>query len=74
MKDLMFRVGPVVRHEIDVIRHQLLRNGVELLYAEASLVEEHTLELRFADGHSQGRISGEGYAQRGSPKVAADVC
>jgi NAD(P) transhydrogenase len=59
MKDLMFRVGPVVRHEIDVIRHQLLRNGVELMAAEASFVDPHTLELRFADGHSTGRISGD---------------
>ena len=59
MKDLMFRVGPVVRHEIDVIRHQLQRNGVELLTAEASFVDPHTLELRFADGHSQGLISGD---------------
>jgi len=59
MKDLMFRVGPVVRHEIDVIRHQLLRNGVELMTAEASFMDPHTLELRFADGHNHGQISGD---------------
>src|SRR5215472_17308245 len=29
-QDLLARVEPVVRHEIDVLRHQLLRNGVEL--------------------------------------------
>jgi NAD(P) transhydrogenase len=43
MKDLLFRVGPVVNHEIDVMRHQLLRNGVELITAEASFVDSHTL-------------------------------
>jgi len=59
MKDLMFRVGPVVRHEVDVIRHQLLRNGVELLTAEASFADPHTLDLHFPDGHSQDRITGE---------------
>jgi NAD(P) transhydrogenase len=59
MKDLMFRVGPVVRHEIDVVRHQLLRNGVEVMSAEASFVEPHTLELRYSDGHNRGQISGD---------------
>ena len=28
LQDLLIRVDPVVRHEIDVMRHQLLRNGV----------------------------------------------
>jgi NAD(P) transhydrogenase len=59
MKDLLFRVGPVVNHEIDVMRHQLLRNGVELITAEASFVDPHTLLLRSADGHSQRRVSGD---------------
>jgi len=59
MKDLMFRVGPVVRHEIDVIRHQLLRNGVEMLSAEASFLDPHTLELRYSDGHNRGQITAE---------------
>jgi len=59
MKDLLFRVGPVVNHEIDVMRHQLLRNGVELITAEASFVDAHTMLLRSADGHSQRQISGE---------------
>ncbi|HTY56781.1 MAG TPA: Si-specific NAD(P)(+) transhydrogenase [Candidatus Binataceae bacterium] len=59
MKDLMFRVGPVVRHEIDIMRHQLLRNGVELLTAEASFSDPHTVQLHFSDGHRQGEITGE---------------
>src|SRR5215469_13631417 len=59
MKDLLFRVGPVVNHEIDVMRHQLLRNGVELITAEASFVDAHTMLLRSEDGHSYRQISGE---------------
>jgi NAD(P) transhydrogenase len=59
MKDLLFRVGPVVNHEIDIMRHQLLRNGVELITAEASFADPHTLQLQSADGHSQRRVSGE---------------
>ena len=30
MQDLLFRTEYVVRHEIDVMRHQLMRNRVEL--------------------------------------------
>ncbi len=43
LADLLFRVEPVVRHEVDVTRHQLLRNGVELEHAEASFIDPHTL-------------------------------
>ena len=39
LQDLLFRVEPVVRHEIDVVRHQLHRNGVELVNAPASFVD-----------------------------------
>ena len=31
MEDLLFRTEKVIRHEIDVVRHQLLRNRIELL-------------------------------------------
>jgi NAD(P) transhydrogenase len=50
LQDLLIRVDPVVRHEIDVMRHQLLRNGVELVHATASFVDAHTLELNFGQG------------------------
>src|SRR3979411_1200150 len=39
VEDLMFRVGEVVRNEIDVTRHQLMRNGIELIAAEAKFVD-----------------------------------
>ena len=37
MTDLLFRTDHVIRHEIDVTRHQLLRNRVEVLPATASV-------------------------------------
>src|SRR5271154_6135650 len=49
LKDLIFRVDPVVRSEIDIVRHQLLRNNVELMHAEASIVDPHTVRLTFKD-------------------------
>src|SRR5271168_2421577 len=56
-QDLLVRVDPVVRHEIDVLRHQLLRNGVELATASASFVDPHVLHLEDKAGGLQRRIS-----------------
>ncbi len=53
MDDLLFRADHVMRHEIDVTRHQLMRNHVELLAAEASFVDPHTLRINYLDGRGQ---------------------
>lgn len=45
MGDLLHRTDHVIRTEMDVIRHQLLRNGIDLHTAHASFVDEHTLRL-----------------------------
>jgi NAD(P) transhydrogenase len=45
MEDLLFRTDHVVRHEIDVTRHQLMRNRVDVLIGDASFVDPHTLRL-----------------------------
>ncbi len=52
--DLLFRTDFVIHHEIDVTRHQLRRNGVEMINAEASFVDPHTLRLAMVD-HSGER-------------------
>jgi NAD(P) transhydrogenase len=56
-QDLLVRVDPVVRHEIDVLRNQLLRNGVELTTASASFVDPHVLHLEDKPSGLQRRIS-----------------
>ncbi len=50
MQDLLFRTNRVIQHEIDVTRHQLMRNDVELLVAEASFAGPATVRLDFVDG------------------------
>ncbi len=55
LADLLFRVEPVVRHEVDVTRYQLQRNGVDLEHAEASFVDAHTLRLLYPE-HAGERI------------------
>lgn len=57
MQDLLFRTDNVIRHEIDVTRHQLLRNRVEMLEGTASFIDAHTLKLEYADGHGHAAVS-----------------
>jgi NAD(P) transhydrogenase len=57
LQDLLVRVNPVVRHEVDVLRHQLLRNGVELVNASASFIDPHVLLLDDKSTGHQRRIS-----------------
>ncbi len=59
--DLLFRTDHVVNSEIEVMRHQLARNGVETIVADASFVDPHTVRLASMDrrGHrdvTAGRI------------------
>jgi NAD(P) transhydrogenase len=54
MPDLLFRVDHVISNEIDVARHQLIRNGVEIRTANASFIDAHRLALELTpDGVRQ---------------------
>jgi NAD(P) transhydrogenase len=59
LQDLLFRVDAVVRNEIDVSRHQLMRNGVEMVNAEASFLDPHLIRLRFPDGRSESMVQAD---------------
>ena len=59
LADLLFRVEPVVRHEVDVTRHQLMRNGVDLEHAEAAFVDPHTIQLRFSDRAGERTVTSD---------------
>jgi NAD(P) transhydrogenase len=50
LEDLLFRTEHVIRHEIDVTRHQLTRNRIEVIAASASFVDSHTVRLQYVDG------------------------
>ena len=45
MQDLLFRTSHVIRHEIDVTRHQLQRNRIEMFEASAGFADPHTVRL-----------------------------
>lgn len=57
MDDLLFRADHVIRAEIDIIRHQLARNGVETIAAEASLKDAHTIHLVHVDGQGEREVT-----------------
>ena len=49
IQDLLTRTNKVIQHEIDVTRHQLMRNGIELIPATASFCGPHTMRLDLID-------------------------
>jgi NAD(P) transhydrogenase len=57
MDDLLFRTTHVIRHEIDVMQHQLMRNHVELMSAEASFIDPHIIRLNYVDGRGLRDVS-----------------
>lgn len=59
MMDLLVRTDNVIANELDVNRHQLQRNRVELLQAEGSFVDPHTVRLAGLDGHGHWDVTAE---------------
>jgi len=59
MRDLLFRVDQVVANEIDVARHQLLRNGVDIINATASFIDPHRVSLDMTDERVSHEVSAE---------------
>ncbi len=45
MADLLSRCKYVIQHEADVIRHQMRRNGIEVLSGTASFSDPHTVHI-----------------------------
>jgi NAD(P) transhydrogenase len=57
MQDLLFRTNRVIAHEIDVTRHQLMRNNVEVIPATASFVAPDMLRLDYVDGGASRTVT-----------------
>ncbi len=57
MDDLLFRTGVLIRHEIDVTRHQLQRNRIETIAASGSFVDANTVRLTTLDGKGHRDVS-----------------
>ncbi|MBL4721438.1 MAG: Si-specific NAD(P)(+) transhydrogenase, partial [Alphaproteobacteria bacterium] len=57
MSDLFYRTEHVIANELDVTRHQLQRNGVELISAEGSIVDAHTVRLKEINGRGAPEVT-----------------
>ena len=57
MSDLMVRTNHVMQQKTDTLRHQLLRNRVELITADASFIDSHTLDLAAVDGRGSRPVT-----------------
>ncbi len=55
--DLLWRVDGVIQREVDVVRHQLRRNGVTVVSGSARFVDHHTVQVT-GDHGEQRQISG----------------
>ncbi|HEY8668802.1 MAG TPA: Si-specific NAD(P)(+) transhydrogenase [Tepidisphaeraceae bacterium] len=45
MDDLLYRCQQVIRTEVDVIRSQMARNGINMLFGDASFLDPHTVRV-----------------------------
>jgi NAD(P) transhydrogenase len=58
VQDLLARTQHVIGREIEVIRSQFFRNGVDLLHGTGRFVDPHTVAVR-SDGDGERRITAE---------------
>ena len=59
MSDLHFRTAHVIRHEIDVTRHQLQRNRIELAAGVGKFVDNHTVAIAYSDGSGERKVTAD---------------
>ena len=59
MRDLLSRVEQVIHNEVDVARHQLQRNDIDILVAHATFVDPHRLSLEFVEERGRQEMTAE---------------
>jgi NAD(P) transhydrogenase len=59
VQDLLARTTHVIGREIEIIRSQLFRNGVDLLNGTARFVDPHTVAVRPPDGDNERRVTAD---------------
>ena len=70
MNDLLYRCRHVVKTEVDVIRDQMHRNGVEMLFGDAAFTDPHTIETESGNEAKLGRVGPSRRWRRGVRRSA----
>ncbi len=48
IEDLAFRANHVIKNEIEIVQNQMARNGIDLIYGEASFIDPHRINIQRA--------------------------
>ncbi len=57
MNDLLMRADHVIRHEIEINKAQLQRNGVEVIPGIATIINAHTVHLHFVGRKGEDELT-----------------
>jgi NAD(P) transhydrogenase len=53
IEDLAFRANHVIANEIDIVKNQMLRNRVDMIYGKASFADAHRLRIEGSTGAAE---------------------
>jgi NAD(P) transhydrogenase len=53
IEDLAFRANHVIANEIDIVKNQMLRNRVDMIYGKASFADTHRLRIEGSTGAAE---------------------
>ena len=53
IEDLAFRANHVIANEIDIVKNQMLRNHVDMIYGKASFADAHRLRIEGSTGAAE---------------------
>ena len=55
IEDLAFRANHVIKNEIEIVQDQMARNGIDLIFGEASFIDPHRLLVQHAGTTTEHR-------------------
>ncbi len=59
LEDLMERVRQILEYEMEIQGSQLRRNGIDVMYGQASFVDRHTLSVESLGGEKVARVTAD---------------
>jgi len=75
MDDLTEKVNSILEYEIKVIENQFKKNGINIIYGEASFIDKNNISVKSSDRGKQGLFYGDKFviATGTSPRRPKDI-